>query len=312
MPGIRTSIPKLAVAVFTLAAGFGATREYFPLEPGNSWVYRAEGRLGQQAASIEVLRSEFVGDIQYFLTRVLGRPVLLRVNEEGSLVSYDRGTRTEKLWVALQAAERTTFESSLDDCTKSGRMESRTEPMKTDLFESREALKIVYQPRCADAGIASTVFVPDVGLAEYTQTTIAGPVTYRLIYARTGVTVRSARELAFGISTDGFTYTPNSVLAVRLTLRNTSSEPVQLTFPSGQDYDIQIRSETGDIVYTWSADQVFAAVFRSVEFGPGERNWLVEIMLDKLRPGTYFVEGWLATTPRSYAATTSVGIRAGN
>lgn len=313
MPGIKTSIPKLTLLFAAIVPAFGASSDYFPLEVGNSWVYRSESRHGgQQGAAVEVVRSEYIGEKQWFVTNFFGRETLLRLNESGTLVSYDRGSRAENVWIPFASGVGESFETSIDSCTESGRIESKSAEHKGPLGESKEGLRIAYEPRCADAGVTSATFVPQIGLAEYSTTSIAGPVVYKLVYARTGVTVRTDAEWSFGISLDSPSYTQPAVMAVRLTLRNTQTEPIRIQFPSGQDYDVVIRNEAGESVYTWSADKAFAAVFRTIEFGPGERNWLIEIPLSDIEPGVYTVEGSLGTNPRSYVATTSVDIRAGN
>jgi hypothetical protein len=299
--------------LFALAmpGAFAQTPDYFPLEVGNSWVYRSEGRLGMQSASIEVLRAREVEGVRYFEVQAFGREALLRTREDGTLVS--RGaTGDEQPWIPFATESGETFRSAIDPCVRGGRIDTKALKWESELGQTEQALRVDYEPSCVDAGILRDIFVPYVGLVERTVTSIAGPVTYKLVYSRTGVTALAHPERSFGISLNSTTFDAGNTVTVRLTLRNTLSELV-LQFPSSQDYDVQIRDAAGEIVYTWSADKAFAAVFRTLTLPPGERNWLVEVPLSaSLKPGKYTIEGWLATTPRTYVATTSFEIRAGN
>lgn len=81
------------------------------------------------------------------------------------------------------------------------------------------------------------------------------------------------------------------------------SEPVPLTFRSGQSYDIKIYNDRGEIVYVWSADKVFTQIIRMEKFGPGERNYAVPVPLSNLSAGRYLAEGYLKTEPRQFSAT---------
>jgi hypothetical protein len=111
-----------------------------------------------------------------------------------------------------------------------------------------------------------------------------------LLYARLGgVTVHAARELSFGPTLDNSIYTADMMppvqlpaaaplMSARLTLRNTG-QPIALTFPSGQSFDLEVRNDRGTVVYRWSDGQAFTQMFRSEIFGPGEKNFVVQVHL---------------------------------
>ncbi|HYZ84426.1 MAG TPA: BsuPI-related putative proteinase inhibitor [Bryobacteraceae bacterium] len=307
MSRYRTGLSCLVGALVALAAPLRAA-DYFPLEPGNTWVYRGEGRSVTDPQTVEVLRIAEAEGRQYRVVRFFGKEIYLRYNEEGALVSFDQSSKSERVWIPFSVAPRQSFETAVDGCTKSGMIETKAGEYKGTVTSSGDALVVTYTPSCADAGLERSVFVPDVGLVEQQETTIAGPITWRLLYAHTGVTVLAANEWSFGVSTDAPVYTLPATLNVRMTLRNTSAQPMKLTFPSGQDYDVVLRDEAGNVVYRWSDDRAFTMVFREVEL-TGERNWTVEIPLEEIAPGRYQLEAFLATQPRTYVATTSVDIR---
>jgi hypothetical protein len=104
------------------------------------------------------------------------------------------------------------------------------------------------------------------------------------------------------------------LLTARLTLRNTA-EPIQLTFPSGQSYDLVIRNEKGDILYRWSDGKAFTLAIRTLTFGPGELNFLIQVPLatpdgKPFPQGRYLAEAWLSTlNPKTYAASAPFDLR---
>ena len=135
--------------------------------------------------------------------------------------------------------------------------------------------------------------------------------SWELIYARVGgVSVDSAPELSFGIALDNAIYTVNTMppvspataaplLTARLRLRNTA-QPITLNFPSGQSFDFTITNDKGAIVYHWSDGQAFTTIFRTENFGPGEKDFVIQLRLngpDKapLPAGKYVAEGWLTS-----------------
>jgi hypothetical protein len=130
-------------------------------------------------------------------------------------------------------------------------------------------------------------------------------------------------ELSFGLTLDSAVYTINLMpspgprqtqkLTARLTLRNTGWEPAMLVFPSGQDFDLLLRNDKGEVVYQWSAGKFFPEGIRRIPFGPGEKNFAFSApLIDKegkpLGAGRYVAEAWLATQPQSYAASAAFEI----
>src|SRR5882757_7720100 len=92
------SLASVAVFASTLAA---QAPNWFPLEVGNSWLYRpAADRPGPESQSISVHGKETVAGREYFQVSYFGREVLLR-NEpsDGSIVSYDRPSNSERPWI---------------------------------------------------------------------------------------------------------------------------------------------------------------------------------------------------------------------
>jgi hypothetical protein len=188
------------------------------------------------------------------------------------------------------------------------RVDSTSAQVKTIVGEFNNALRISYTPNCADTGVTQQYFLPYVGMIIHETTSIAGPVRHELTYSRTGLTNIVAEANAFTLSVDAPAYKAgeNAKMLARVSLNVT--QPVTLTFPSGQNSDLRITNQKGETVYFWSADKLFAQVFREEEIGPGERSWVMEVPLGNLPPGRYTAEGWLTTQPRRYSAVVSFEI----
>lgn len=129
----------------------------------------------------------------------------------------------------------------------------------------------------------------------------------------------SQPEVTFSLSLDRAVYSPRlhvPVLTARLALRVTQAEPLELTFPSAQRFDLALKNERGETVYLWSEGRAFALLYGTERFGPGEKNWLVEVPLqtkegNQFPPGKYTAEGWLTTEgSRRYAASVGFEIAA--
>ncbi len=308
MLGKRISIASSLFCLPALAV-FGADADYFPLMIGNSWVYRTTQATVPDVQTAEVTGTTFINSQNYFRVRFFGRELLLRKDEKNILQQYDSDSQSEKVWLDATGVEGSSVPANLDSCTASGTIQSSNAQIKVPAAEFQNALQLVFQPVCADAGITEAFLVPYTGFARITWTSIAGPRVYDLVYSRTGVTELSDKQTSFRISLDQDVYTPSRTLMVRLTLRSTQSDPVTLNFPTGQDADVAIRNEKGETVYLWSSGKAFPQIYRTVKFGPGEKNVVLTLPLPSLPPGKYTAEGYLKTEPRVYVATIPFELR---
>lgn len=328
MPGTKTITSRSLFLL--LLAGAAVAQDYMPLQVGNQWVYRASALnpFRDPPIVVEVTDAQAVDGNVYFLTTGLAsNPVYLRQGQDGVLYAYDPQTRREQPWVAFQTPEGGTFATGIDSCNTSGKVTTRGGAENIPIGFFSNLLKINYTLSCADAGIVEDVYLPYIGLVRRTRDSIGGPRVYDLIYARLGgVTVVGAAETFFSLSVDRNTVTlPNPMilapsfgpptLVARLTLRSTTQGPVTLSYPSSQEFDLVLRNAKGDIVYQWSANQVFLQATRFESFGPGERNRAILIPLADSRGGTlpvglYTLEAYLtASPPYSFRAQVGIEIR---
>lgn len=282
--GMSRSFAFLILTAATLAA---QDLEYWPLAPGNQWVYRAS--LGEPL-TVTVARHEVVDGKTYAVLTGLPNTSLLR-QDGARLMTYDRESRQEKVYLDFGAPLDRQVPSSVDRCNPTAAIVSRDATAKLPLGTFEGLIAVRYGPGpCADAGLTQDLFRPYVGLMRRTETSFTGPRHYDLVYGRiNGVLVFSTPETGFAVhvapDTNGW--------LVRMTLRHTVGEPLKLDFSSGQVFDITVKDERGQQIYTWSADKLFLAALQSLEVS-GERSWST-LIPGVNRAGKYTVEAWLTT-----------------
>jgi hypothetical protein len=68
-------------------------------------------------------------------------------------------------------------------------------------------------------------------------------------------------------------------------------------------YDLEIRDDSGNVVYVWSRGKVFPQVVSELEI-EDQKEYVLNVPLGKLPRGHYVVQGWFTTDgpPRAYSA----------
>lgn len=274
--------------------------DYFPLNTGNRWVYRAN-RLGGSTV-VEVTGKKTVNGQEYSVVNGWfgAEETLLRRTESGMLVEYSANEGAERVWVNFSSPVGAIFATSAHPCSTNALIRVRG---------SSGLLHVAYLGNlCADAGLVADVYAPGVGLFSREETTIAGPRTHQLVYARVdGAVVMNSPEFSFALSLDSPVYERNAPIFVRLTLRNETRAPLPLTFPSSQDFNLEVRNAAGETVYHWAADKLFLAQIREVDIR-GEKNWDETLRLN-LAPGRYSIRGSITDSAKSFEAVSSFEVK---
>ncbi len=310
------------------AAAFAAEPDYFPLHPGNQWVYRCTGNCGDELPVLEIARDRSFNGTWYALLKGFhGRETWLRQDSDGVLWALDPDSGLETRWYSFFAPVGEPFDTGADPCSRSASVVTREFDYRGPAGRFDDVLQLRYgESACADAGANEEYFLPWTGIVRRVETTIAGPRTYDLIYSRTGgVTVIAEPHLSFGLHIDRSLYDADfmppvdpsrsvPVMTARIALTNATDQPVSLVWPSGQRYDLEIRNERGEVVWRWSDGKAFPAVFGEEKFGPGERNHTILVPLagrdmKTLPPGRYTVTAWLTTEPVVYKASVGFEVR---
>ncbi|BDC50698.1 hypothetical protein F183_A30140 [Bryobacterales bacterium F-183] len=297
---------KLTYAFWALLAPLYA-QEYFPIQPGNEWVFR--GSRFEQTRVISVGESAtFDGQTYYAVTGVTPERHWLRNPGDGSVVEYDTNTMTARPFLSLQYGEGQSFPVQLPPCNQQAVIATKGRGLVTPAGDFANTVEVRYpNPSCADAGIEQEFFAANVGPVKRVETSFAGPVTYELAYAKVGgvLTLTSKSESSFGIGVVPPAATGDGALFVRLTLKNAGPEPVILNYRSGQEYDFRVRNAAGEVIYVWSSTRLFPAVIQTIRVEK-EKTWATSFTVPGgLRPGKYSIEGYLTTVePQNFVART--------
>ncbi|MBE0657061.1 MAG: hypothetical protein IH602_05180 [Bryobacteraceae bacterium] len=330
---------KITTVSLLLCATLGAQTVWLPLQVGNTWIYRTSDAGASASYTVRVDRTATFDERTYYSVVTEGQttglisatplspsdtvpvpavsPLWLRNAEDGRIMMWDEQTSSERLYLDTAAEPGATSESSVDLCSPTSTVVSRAAEYSGPIGQFKCVLHIRYGPgTCADAGVETDYFLPWIGLVSRTTQTIAGSRRYDLVYARLGVTVISAPELSFSLSLDRSTYTANLMPPIvpenaipqvnaRITLRNTTPDPLTFDFSNGQVYELVLWNDHGNVVWRYSDGRAFTHDFHSITVSKGERTWNETIRLaamdaaggmGPLPAGRYVLECWLTST----------------
>jgi hypothetical protein len=269
------------------------------------------------------------GTRYYELLGYTPEAAFVRQTRSGQLVERRRDSENrwfdrEVLWYDFTAPEGMTWESGMaSDCN--GRASKAAPPGSVQVpagtFDS--LVRIAYQgTNCADAGLEEEIFADGIGLVRRTSITIGGPRSIELVSAQIGGKQIAPKGLTVSLMIDKPVYVADLtppvdpdravlVLQARFSIENTGEQPLNIIVPTSQEFDLVIRSESGQEVFRWSDGKAFTQSLVTLPFNPGEKVYVVDAPLSSgggqpLPAGRYTVEAWLATAaPKLYGATTA-------
>jgi len=135
------------------------------------------------------------------------------------------------------------------------------------------------------------------------------------VYQREEEKVELPLELYIKIETDRKVYKKASQVKMTITAQNVGKRSIVLPLPSTQKVDFIVRDSSGNIVWRWSQSRAFLALLQSMIFARREMKKFTEVwnMKDnygmRVKPGTYYVEGYIATNPQYPAGRTRIVIK---
>jgi hypothetical protein len=316
----RLAIAVLSLGLLPLAPAQepprGGSDSWLPLTAGNYWIYELQGG-GSTAGVRMAVGAPFAlgGKTYYRLDNPFGDDALVRETPEGRLVVADPKTGTERIWYDFGAHDEWNMEGRT--CEVKGVIKERGSRIETPAGEFDDTLRMAFRGPCADAGVIEEVFAAGVGLVEHEEASFAGPRRYRLRKAQVdGRTVMGARAaLKVQLQVDKAVYRPDLMppvnedravptLHAAFRIENPSDEPFEIDFPSGQQFDARVIGPSGEVLYAWSANRLFAQSETRLELGPGVKEFKVEIPLgnpgttEPWPPGRYRLRAWLPTGPQ--------------
>lgn len=302
----RTTI---ALSILMAAsAGHLAAADFLPLAPGNNWTYR--DAVTGDSINIRVGTQVYANEHTYHtLHGYAGKQLYVRTNDYGNLVYWDEEAGTEPILISFEPFQSGWWDANLRQCPTMGQTQEKRTAHAGPGGRWSNVLDIRYRTYgCADAGEISEQFAENIGMLQRVVSTIAGPRTYDLVYARVGTqTISPARTGNFSVAaTDGAE--PGTWQA---TLRIELPGTVRLQFLSGQEFDARLRDSSGRIVWVWSADKLFVQALHDLRING---VWTANIVIPHPpsipeAPQTYTLEAWMTPNegePRFAAVTTVV------
>mgnify|MGYP000691392863 CR=1 FL=1 len=288
------------IALLALFAACSFAQNYFPLATGNQWIFRAN-RFGQ-TLSVEVGSARVFGGVEHFGVTGFSHPGAVRwlsQTEDGAIVEYVEDQKKSRPFLTLGMPVGERFDANVDDCNRSATVMTREAKLSLAAAgDFTNATVVKYSDStCADAGLDTDYFLPDVGLVKRVETTFAGPLVYELAYARVnGFTTLAQPETSFALATPSPVQEGSRIFA-RLTVRNGAPTPLKLSFASGQKFNLELtEAATGRMVYNWASDKSFIQRAEIVSVDR-EKNWVVDFAVPQpLKAGNYILEAYLTTS----------------
>ena len=248
---------------------------YFPLRHGYKWTYAVQSATSAVTSTwrVEVLNPPSAVPPMRAFFRLHG---YFRADETQSVRTTPFGTVLERgqdgneyLWYELEAEVGQSWKmhlappasASCEDGTVLT-IVSRGEVISVPAGDFSRVLRVDrLTPRCADAGITSEWFAPEVGLIRRVEETIAGPIVSELVSADLGNEVwpTSPYTTALNLSSPRYVNNlmppqgPTSLPRVRgafAVIGHAARVPLQLVFSGCKSLTIEIRDEAGVVVRT--------------------------------------------------------------
>jgi hypothetical protein len=305
----KRAIITSAVILFILTGAIHlSAAEFLPLAPGNTWTYRdaASGH----SFTVQVGTQVFLNQrIYHTLRGYVAEQLLVRVNEYGNIVYWDDDRGSDILLTSFEVVPRSWWEAPGRECEQQGQTQeaSGTHDGPAGKWS---VLQIQYRTLgCADAGTQSEQYAENIGMVRRVMNTIAGPRTFNLVHARMGtLTISPGSAGSFSV-----TAAPESwpgFWLVTLRIEVPAETMLTLHFPSAQEYDLRVRDVRGNILWTWSADKLFAQMVHERRISGGFSASVVVPHPPAIPEGPHFytIEAWLTNVESDpqFAAVTGV------
>ncbi|TQV88394.1 BsuPI-related putative proteinase inhibitor [Aliikangiella coralliicola] len=167
----------------------------------------------------------------------------------------------------------TEYQVSIDACSDTAKLVNKRSLLSTPAGHFSDVSMLTFSGACADAGLLNAWFVPKVGLVQWQEQSIAGPVTFSLVDAKiNGIQypVMRGLQISSQMESGSFNLNKKDRVAAFIDLTNPTSNAFDLTFNSGQRFDIELYNEHGEMVNCWSDNRVFIQMMQTISLNPGE------------------------------------------
>jgi len=276
-----------AVAALVASSGHAVTQHgirpivgagsYFPLQPGNHWVYEKRGATGTStwAVDVAVPGSAMPQRLYETLTGYFPGTRQVRVGPGGVVKEWAGVGVQENLWYLLGAPVGTTWTirlapsplaNPLPDCVSGAKLTvvRRDDVVAVPAGEFHDVVRVDWLSGCVDAGITSEWFAPGFGLVRREESSFAGPQVSELVRADLGGSALPWAAYATTLGLDEMRYVNNLMPPVTPTglptahgvfqVRNSTEAPLVLTFSGCKSVSLVLRNEAGEVVLEGRGD----------------------------------------------------------
>ncbi len=273
------------------------------------------------------------GTRYYELVGYAPEPALVRLTRSGQMVEQRHDSANiwfdrEVLWYDFGAPQGASWASGMAiECNGKASIAPPPENIQVPAGTFDSLVRVAYLgTNCADAGVEEEIFAEGIGLVRRTSQTIGGPRSIELLGAQVGGKQVETKGLTVSLTIDKPVYVADltppvdparavPVLLAQFKIENTGEQPLTITVPGGQEFELVIRNESSTEVFRWSDGKVFTQALSQLSFNPGERVYSVDAPLSPgggqpFPAGRYTVEAWLSTAaPKLYQATTAFELK---
>jgi hypothetical protein len=301
---------RFVSALVSIAAGLAV--EYLPIQPGNTWFYWNDRTEFGYEMRVGITPRTEAGRQYYQVTNYLTEQLWMRSEKNGDLYYWDEDKGEDTLLTSFDASGAAWFPAPKRPCPQDGHTGSERVPYRGPAGNFASTVLVRYRSGCPGLGFAEEQYLENVGMLGRTILTLKGPVVWHLAHASLGtIQLVSHPNSLFSV---GLRWLQDGRLIGMLRLRGgtgipsagPAEIPIPLTYPTSQEFDLVLRSESGEELWRWSAGKLFDP--QITQRLVSTLAYEVEVPLDhygqRLPPGTYILEGWLTTEPgdRQFAA----------
>jgi Intracellular proteinase inhibitor len=250
------------------------------------------------------------GAIYHYVAGYVPGTILVRYNENGDLVQFVEELQSDRVLTAFNARPGDWWSAAGRECALQGSVGEKPRPYAGPAGRWSSVREIRYRTvNCADAGVETEVFADNIGMLRRVATTIAGPRTFDLVYAKIGgQVIENPNRGRFAVAVEDVP--DQDIWRVTLRVDLGTAAALKTRFASGQMVDVWVRDAEGTVVHKWSDGRVFDQGVWEPQLG---NQWSATVEVPRPAGSTsgYTIEGWLTTLgnqPR-FAATVPAPVK---
>lgn len=260
----------LFTAIVILFAGNAVASEFLPLNVGDVATFTTAS-----GATREISVDDSAGSWRHVNAfPLMGAAWISSEATDSRVYAYNEDTGASVLLADFARGTGTRFTLALGGCNNSATVAARNLNVSVPAGSFQRVTRLDFGRNCADAGLISAWFAPNVGLVKWSESNIAGAKEYSLQTARIGATTigQAATE---GVRVSALLPGPrmlNNVtprVSASLKIENTGTQAQTFTCPSSQQFEITLRDAAGEVVNVWSATRRFAQIVTTFSVAPG-------------------------------------------